>query len=459
MSITAAPSLDYTRLQSPTRLAERLGEFFVIALICLSFTTPPLPSPQAPLWWKLEQLLIPLVVAVYGWLLLSGRARPIRFNGMFVAGALFCVSILISIWYGSIAFHQPIIFRDIYELPKAMLPVVFYTMAYEAELSEASIRRLVKIYGLPVLFVCLYAWAQWAGLGFTNTLNQYYSAGVHDDVLVSSRRVYATTGNPNLLGELVTWTMAAFILAAMHEVGNRAWNTIMAFACLITLAMTASRYGLLNGCLTFGLAYVFRPRTSRRRSIHPGAVFLLVLTVVAVFAVVANSNRVTSERFQTLRNPLQVDSLQGRLATSWHDAARDIQQSPLFGRGPAKTTYTGVITDSEYLEILKLYGVTGFLCYFAYFLFPLSKMAGGLQAARRAGPLLEDRMPATVMALRLSAIMVLTAMVMNVGMATFYSATVQGFLWMWMGIGARCAMSIRQASQASVPNAASLRLS
>jgi hypothetical protein len=36
------------------------------------------------------------------------------------------------------------------------------------------------------------------------------------------------------------------------------------------------------------------------------------------------------------------------------------------------------------------------------------------------------------------------ALVMNIGMATFYMPFLQGFLWMWLGIGARCAMTIRE---------------
>jgi hypothetical protein len=32
--------------------------------------------------------------------------------------------------------------------------------------------------------------------------------------------------------------------------------------------------------------------------------------------------------------------------------------------------------------------------------------------------------------------MIVTAMVMNIGETTFYSQVLQGFLWIWMGIGA-----------------------
>jgi hypothetical protein len=45
--------------------------------------------------------------------------------------------------------------------------------------------------------------------------------------------------------------------------------------------------------------------------------------------------------------------------------------------------------------------------------------------------------------LRLSFIMVVTTLLMNVGMSTFYNAALQGFLWMWLGLGVAVAKQLR----------------
>jgi O-antigen ligase len=342
--------------------------------------------------------------------------------------------------------------RDFYELPKALLPVAFFTVAYEADLSEESLRRLFRFFSVALLLVCLYAWAQWMSLGIAYVLNRSYSGGEHiDGALRIYRRVYATMGNANVLGELLTWSIVAFTLAALCGVGNRLKNISMAFVCLITLAMTGSRYGLLNTALGLGLIVLLLSFANRRRLVQIS--FLLVLFPVFAWTVatVAMANRATSDRLRTLKNPLETDSLRQRLDDVWKDAYAEIQESPFLGHGPAKTRFTGIVTDSEYLDVLKQFGIVGFLLYIAYFLFPLFLLGKGLRAGQRAGPSLEDQLPATFLALRLSFVMGITAMVMNVGMSTFYNAMLQGFLWMWLGLGARSAKSIVDASPNSHP--------
>lgn len=430
------------RWRSEPTLTARLAEVCLIALICLSILAPPLTSAGSSLWLKFEQVALPVAILIYGWMMLSGRAQLIRPNGMFAVAAAYCACILISMWWGSVQLGQAVILRDFYELPKSCLPAAFFTLAYESELSEDALRKLYKFYGIAIFLVCAFAWAQWMKLGFTYTLDTYYSSGMHDDVLESTRRVYSTFGNANVLGELMVWGIAAFLLAALGRIGNRAWDVALAFSCLITLAMTGSRYGLLNGCLTFVLMLVLPAASRGEAAARRGFLLVLFAVFALTFAVVAKSNARTLDRFETLQNPLQVDSFRGRVDRLWVDALDQFKRSPVLGRGPAKTIFTGIYTDSEYLNVLKEFGVVGFVAYSMYFLVPLSLLVKGLQAARRAGPFLERYTPATFLTLRLAFIMVIMAMVMNIGMSTFYNAQLQGFLWMWLGLGARCAKNI-----------------
>ncbi|HTC61823.1 MAG TPA: O-antigen ligase family protein [Candidatus Saccharimonadales bacterium] len=395
---------------------------------------------------KFEQVLLPVVIGVYLLLMLAGAARPIRLNGLFVAGAIYMLCILISIWYGSEVLGQVVITRDLFELPKVWLPVIFFTMAYEVEWSESALKRLFVFFGFAIAFVCFYAWSQWANLSFTYTLNQLYSAGNHDDALFGARRVYATVGNPNILGMVMTWALAAFVMAAINRIGNFVWNIVLTLGCLVTLAMTGSRYGLITGSFTFLLILLLPSASPQRRRTQLGFLIALVPILAFMFTVVATSNQHTLERFQTLRNPLQADSLRERLDSLWPNALSDIAKSPFFGRGPAKSIYTGIITDSEYLDVLKQFGIIGFFPYFAYFLFPLYMISRGMLDSRRAGHSLENLLPATVTTLRLSLVIVITVIIVNIEGSSFYNVPLQAFLWMWMGVGARCAMSIREAA-------------
>jgi O-antigen ligase len=365
-----------------------------------------------------------------------------------VIGALYSFAIFLSIWYGSVVLGQSVILRDYYELPKIWLPVIFFTIGYEAELSEKSIRRLIAFLAVAIILVALYAWGQWAGLGVTFRIDPYYSAGEHiDGALARYRRVFSTMGNANVLGQLMTWSVAAYLLAFLSGVGNRARNLAMVFVCLVTLAMTGSRYGLLTTSLAVVMVFALQSASGRRR----GTQFALLLLLVPVFALtikaVATTNKSTIERFSTLQRPLETDSLRTRLDDLWKDAGSEFVESPFVGHGPAKKAYTDIITDSEYLDVLKEFGAIGFSIYLAYYLFPLFLLSKGLRSARHAGHWLEGRIPAQIMTVRLGFIMIVTAMVMNIGETTFYSQVLQGFLWIWMGIAVSSAKMIADSTE------------
>ena len=438
--------LDYSRIAARHWPARVGAQVCVITLICISVVVPPIPIIPGTLWVRPEELLLPVVAIVYLWFLLAGYARSIRVNGMFLVGLLFCGTTLLSAWYGAEALHHTVILRDFYDLPRALFPVAFFTVAYEAELSEGALRRLLSFFGAAVMLVCLYAWAQWANLSFTQTLNSYYSALNHDSALFYARRVYATFGNANILGQFLSWSVAAFALAALFRVGSQIRNIALALASLVTLAMTGSRYALLLGTLgmvlIFVLALASRPIRGWRLSILPVSLVIFGLT----FAIVAGSNQRTLERFQTLEHPLEVDSLRGRLNRLWVQPLADFAESPILGHGPAKSIYTEVITDSEYLDVLKKFGIVGFLIYLSYFFLPMALVRKGLKTARRDDAFLEEDLAATFLTLRLSFIMCVTALVMNVGMSTFQNLSLQAFLWLWLGLGARSARTIRDSA-------------
>jgi O-antigen ligase len=135
-----------------------------------------------------------------------------------------------------------------------------------------------------------------------------------------------------------------------------------------------------------------------------------------------------------------------RLDGLWRDATDKIVESPVLGHGPARVIFSNVYTDSEYLQILKQFGVVGFVVYLCYFLVPLRIIWSGLRRVRQAGPALEQHWPATYWAVCIAFIMVITALAMNIGMATYTNQSLVAFLWMWMGIGASCAKRIMEIS-------------
>jgi O-antigen ligase len=424
------------------KLRQWLAQATVIPIMCISVTAPAISLTPALPYFKAEQFMLPVVFCIYVWLLLAGITKTVHFNGMFLTGFLYCVSNAISIWYGADILGHSVILRDFYELPKVLLPVAFFTLAYEAELSERSLRRLLLFFSIAILPVCFYAWSQFAGLSFTYKLNSYYSSGGHIDLALEyAHRAYATMGNPNVLGQLMTWCVLLLVLAALFRVGNRYANLLIAFACLITLVMTGSRYGILN--VSIGILFVFgiASLTGQRRLFQVGLLLLLVPLFIGIYQTVATSNRQTLARYQTLQNPLQIDSLRQRLDSVWQEEWGDFTKSPIVGHGPAKTIYNTGFADSEYLGVLREKGLIGLFLFLGYYIYPLYLIRKGQRAARLCGDSMANESPATLMAVHFTMIMGVLALIMDLGMSTFYSPFLQGFLWLWLGIGARAAKS------------------
>ena len=438
-------------------LTQRLSEISTIMLVSAAILAPAIVFSASLPYFKLEQLLIPVVVIFYVGLLLAGIARTIRLNALFLVGLLYCLCNAISIWYGATILGHNVVTRDFYELPKVWLPVAFFTIGFESRLNEQSFRRLIAAFAAPVFLVCLYAWAQFAGLGFTYSLNSLYSSGGHIDLALQyARRVYATMGNPNALGQLMVFCSLLFLIAFLYRVRNRFVHLALCLSCVVTLVMTGSRFGLVS--FAFGLLMIFAlvSYSGRRELAKLAILTLFVPLFIWTYQTVATSNPRTLARYETLRSPLAIDSLRQRVDQLWKDEWNDFAESPLVGHGPAKSIFTLGYTDSEYLEVLRGVGVVGLMVFLGYYGVPLYLIAKGLRNARRNSVHSLSKIPATSVCTQFGLVLGILALIMNIPMSTFYNPFLQGFIWLWLGIGAGAARRFR--SSAWEPSLARLRL-
>ncbi len=445
MAVAPNFNLEFYLTRERAGLGRKFLRFAVIALMGISIVAPVVRFSEE-FWLKLDQIFLVPVALIYLWLLLAGLARPIRVNALFAVALTFCVCIAMSLVYGTQVIGHPLFLADLYELPKTFIPVIFFTLAYEADFSEGTLRTLGVSLFPAILLICVYAYGQWFNMDFTRYLQPYYSGGLHDDGgLAHYRRVYSTLSNPNYLGMLMTWMASIFAMAVLCRVGNRFWNITALLASLTTLAMTGSRYGVIDTGFALLLVLFLSTLTEISKRRRRGILLAGVPLILGAYLAVTMSNRATLDRVQMLGKPLQENSLRMRLDSLWVDALDKFVQSPLLGHGPAKAIFWGVITDSEYLHILKQFGVVGLVPYLCYFLLPLWLVWKGLRHVREAGPWLELQYPATFWAVSVAFILIMTALVMNIGMCTYFNPSLVGFLWMWMGIGARCAGQLRAA--------------
>jgi O-antigen ligase len=437
-------SLDLPSVAETPTLGQRFLRLCVIPLMLISILAPVVRLGDA-FWLKLDQLALPVIALVYLWLLLAGLARPIPLNSMFLVAFVFCICIALSLLYGSQVIGHPLMSRDFMEFPKTVFPVIFFTLAYVADLPEKTLRSLVTWLVVAVLLICAYAYGQWFNMGFTYYLQPFYSGGAHDEgSLEHYRRVYSTLSNPNTLAILMTWVIAAFTMAALFRVGRRFWVLTALFGSLITLTMTGSRYGLIDTVFALILVFLLPAPTEKAKLKRRGVLFVAIPLVLGAIFVVAATNRATLDRFQMLGSPLKENSLRARLDSLWLDAFGKFLQSPVFGHGPARVIFTEVVTDCEYLQILKQFGIVGLLPYLCYFLVPLAAMRKGMKSVALAGAQLEGQWRGTYWGLCFGWVVPVTCLVMNIGMGTYYDQSLVAFTWMSMGIGASCSNRVAQ---------------
>jgi hypothetical protein len=428
------------------RVGRAILQNCLVSLVCLSILAPPIPLGGAFPFLKVEEVSIPVFLFLYAWLLMAGWVPMFRLNGMFFIGILYTFCILLSIWYGAVVLEQNVVLRDFYEIPKLWFPVVFFTMGYETRFTPRGLSRLIYAYGFAILLICVYAWGQWIGLPITQTLNGFYSGGVHDEALYLTKRVYATMGNPNVLGLLLSWSVVCFTLNLLAKQGNRLWNGLFLLSAAVTLAMTASRYSVLMAAVGLLLALILSFSNSsftNRKRVKQFSLLLAFLPIVAFVAFqVVQTNPHAISRYEELKHPGQVDSLRERIDDLWLDALADFGRSPLVGFGPAKVRFSGIVTDSEYLDVLKQFGLVGFAVYISFFLYPLYFLWKGVRAAKKVPLRLEPQLRTDILVVRFTFITLLLALLINIGAATFYSLFLQGFLWLWFGIGVGSARTV-----------------
>jgi O-antigen ligase len=446
MALASNLSLNFSLTNDATDLGRKFLRITVIPLMLISILAPVVRL-RGEFWLKPDELLLPVIALFYLWLMLAGRARPIPPNPMYAVALVFCACICLSLVYGTQVIGHPLLARNFFEFPKTVFPVLFFTLAYEADLSEKSLRTLAAILVPAVLLICLYAYGQWFNMGFTYFLQPYYSGGLHDEGSLSHyRRVYSTLSNPNTLAIFMTWVIAAFTLAALFRISRRLWMVLALIASLITLTMTGSRYGLIDTIFALILIFLLPAPTAKSKMERHTALLICIPLVLSVILVVAGTNRATLERFEMLQSPLRENSLRGRLDSAWPEAEGQFLQSPVFGHGPAKDLFTNV-TDSEYLVILKQFGIVGLIPYLCFYLVPLTMIWKGIKNVTRAGPQLEQKWRATYWGLCLGFLVPVTCLVMNIGMGSYYDTSLVAFTWMWMGIGASCANRISRLAE------------
>jgi O-antigen ligase len=374
---SSARNWPVVRMARSTRsTSTRIGAWFrsLSAIYLLLAVLGPWISIGAARGIRPEEVLLPLMIVVY----LSGTGfrlrlpKPLRLVVIGLAAVAACISLslLASI---SRSGGGPVA-RDTLELVRvAKYAVVMVLAGYDSATARACrtwfiVLILVVVVIAFVQVVASPAWVFRTMSAIDPSSAKFYAS---QNVAAGLRRVTGSFGNPNNFGVFLS-ASAGLLVGLLASAGKRGEGWLLSCALVAVCAAvvaTQSYTGLLalGLILLVGCVAVVLRRQYRRRAL---ALFTAVVIVMGTFAgmlgVFGADSFVIGKRLTTAKYALS--TMSGRI-TVWTRVALNMADDPsmlVFGMGPQKESETQVAggdIDSEYVMILKRYGLIGFVCF------------------------------------------------------------------------------------------------
>lgn len=336
------------------------------AVLFSAIVLPPLSSLPGLPDIRLEELLFFLLFPLL--ILKKEPAGNDKLYNLFIITVIaFGSAILFSIFYGRYILGVPVIGRDYFELLKLFKLLIVVVAFARFDLNKDDISHLLYLTVISFLISSTLGLMQFYGiLGFERITGPYYFAERIYDVY---NRMMGTFSNPNTYGTVLTLgtVVTAVLVFYEKEVHRKITLSFLVLLFSFTIALTQSRTAIV--VLVLALFLVFGLNTYKSRFSLKQIVFFtagLFITVI-LFIGVLSEDIIT--RFSALSDINEDTSWQMRML-AWYLNLTIFSESMLFGWGPAKMIHTTIV-DSEYILILRRYGIVGFTIYMFIYLIPL----------------------------------------------------------------------------------------
>ena len=336
------------------------------AAIFSAIVLPPLSSLPGLPSIRFEELLFLLVFP-----LLILKREPVKkdrlYNYFVIAVISFGAAILFSTFYGRYILSVPVTGRDFFELLKVFKLLIVVVAISRFNLSESEIYKLLYVIVFSFFVSSIIGLMQYYSiLGFERITAPYYFSSRLFDV---HNRMMGTFLNPNTYGSVVTLgTIVTGVLAFYEkDYGRKVLLFFLVIFFSFVIALTQSRTAIV--VLALGLIILIGLNSYEGRFSIKKLVFLIVGIIITVTLFIGFLSDEVITRLSTLSNISEDKSWQMRLF-AWYLNLSIFSESILFGWGPAKMIHTTIV-DSEYILVLRRYGIIGFGIYLFIYLIPL----------------------------------------------------------------------------------------
>lgn len=336
------------------------------AVLFSSIVLPPLSAlpglPDIRVEELLFFLLFPLLI-----LRRESKGKDRLYNYFIYAVIAFGFAIIVSLMHGRYVLGVPVTGSDYFELLKVFKLLIVVAAISRFNLNKEDIYKLLYVVVFSFFISSIIGLMQFYGiLGFERITGPYYFAERIYDV---HNRMMGTFFNPNTYGTALTLgaVVASVLVFYEKEVYRKVFLTFLVILFSFTLALTQSRTAII--VLLIALIIVFGLNTFRNRlTFKQVAILLTGFLLISVLFIGLLSDEIIL-RFATLSDITEDTSWQMRLL-AWYLNLTIFYESIIFGWGPAKAIHTTIV-DSEYILVLRRYGIFGFTFYILIYLIPL----------------------------------------------------------------------------------------
>ena len=336
-----------------------LAFFSAIALPPIS-ALPGMPNV------RVEELIIFLILPLF--FFFRNRRIEDRYLKYFLYSLIgFAAAIVFSLNYGKYFLGVPTSLNDYFEVLKVIKFFIAVLIISRLNLNKEDLYKLLYVIVFSFVISAVIGIMQFYGiLGFERITAPYYAMERIYDI---HNRMMGTFFNPNTYGTALTIGVVIVVALSYYEknfgrkTGLIAIAVILSFTVALTQSRTAVVVLLLAVILLTALNFIKKQFTVKQLLIIIGVFTVLLLAIVSLLA-----DQILT-RFMGLGEIGEDLSWQMRLL-AWYLNLTIFSESMVFGWGPAKLIHTTIV-DSEYILILRRYGIVGFLIYILIYFIPL----------------------------------------------------------------------------------------
>lgn len=342
--------------------------YLIIFLAFITLLLPPIQLPSGLPEIRIEELFIYTILPFYiftKFKFINSSAK--LFLILFFA---FVGLQIVSLLYGKFFMGVTVGTRDYFEIIKTIKYGILIGAISTLKISDVQLKNILLLISLFFLFVTIIGLMQYYGiLGMDRITAPLY---IQERIYDVNRRMMGTFYNPNTFSAALS---IGFIITLLNllinkEPTKRALFFFVCFMLLWSILLTQSRTGLavlvLGSIVFFGLNSINNKQNLRLGLISISS-FVLLAALVLSFASGDAISRYTSGL-----DVFNDTSFQLRLI-AWYLNLQLFSQSVLFGWGPAKHQFTSIV-DSEYILLLRQFGVIGFtINIIGFYLYPINR--------------------------------------------------------------------------------------